>query len=210
MQLLDRLAVVSKLRSEPVEQLGVGGLCAHAAEIVWCRDDPGAEVVLPNAVDDRSPRERMIFFCQPTGEGDSTVTFPVRVGEFKRAGIALCQTQRAGSNFITRLAHVATVEYANGARLAAFIAGAAKGTTSLVDCSGVNAHWLGHFFECCLVLGQACLRGIPFGGNFTGEDGLDQLIPYAHKNFQFLCNGGIARLAGVEGIDQIAFSPANR
>ena len=124
MQLLDRLAAVSKLRSEPVEQLGVGGLCAHAAEIVWCRDDPGAEVVLPNAVDDRSPRERMIFFCQPTGEGDSTVTFPVRVGEFKRAGIALARTQLTGCNFCTQLDLDLKVGYSNGAGLDAFIAGA--------------------------------------------------------------------------------------
>ena len=87
----------------------MSGLCAHPTEIVWCCDDTGTEVVLPNAVDDGAPRERMIFFCEPTGESDSAVTFPVRVGEFERTCIALAQTQRAGNNFISRLAHVATV-----------------------------------------------------------------------------------------------------
>ena len=77
MQLLERLAFVAKLRRQPVEQLRVGWPGAHLAEVVGRRHDASAEVVLPDAVDDGTPCERVIRFCEPAGEGDAPVALRV-------------------------------------------------------------------------------------------------------------------------------------
>ena len=76
-QLLDRLPVVAELCRQPVEQLRVGRSGSHLAEVVWRRHDAVAEVVLPDAVDDGTPCERVIRFCEPAGEGDAPVALRV-------------------------------------------------------------------------------------------------------------------------------------
>ena len=174
---LDRLAAGANLGGEPVEQFRVRRLCAHAAEVVWGCDDPGAEMVLPNTVDDGTPRERVIFFRQPMGEGDAAVTFLVRGGEFERAGVALGQAHRAGGDFPARLGHVASVQHVDCAGLAALVAGSPKRAAALMHSAGVNAPRLGQFFERHFGLGQAGLCGLALVVEFAGEDGLDQLIP---------------------------------
>ena len=69
-QLLERagvheFAAVAELGGEPVEQLRVRRQRAHPAEVVRRLDDPPAEVVVPDAVDDRPPRQRVPLVDDP-------------------------------------------------------------------------------------------------------------------------------------------------
>ena len=58
-QLLQGPAVVHEAHRQPVEQLGVRGLLRHVAEVVGGRDDAGAEVMEPDAVDEHAGRQRV-------------------------------------------------------------------------------------------------------------------------------------------------------
>ncbi len=60
MQLLDRLPAVAKLGSQPVEQFGMRRLLAHPSKVAGCCNDATAEVVLPDAIDNAAPSERVI------------------------------------------------------------------------------------------------------------------------------------------------------
>jgi hypothetical protein len=52
MQVLQRLVAVAKVGGQPIEQLGMRGPRTHAAEVVGTVNESGAEMVVPNAVDD--------------------------------------------------------------------------------------------------------------------------------------------------------------
>ena len=65
MQVLEAPAVVHELDGQPVEQLGMRRRLALRAEVLAGRDDAGAEVRLPDAVDQRSRRGRRPAVDQP-------------------------------------------------------------------------------------------------------------------------------------------------
>ena len=65
MELFQRLTTVSKLNRQPIEQFAVGRLSTHATKIVARRDQPLAEMILPNSIDNRSPYQRMLALRQP-------------------------------------------------------------------------------------------------------------------------------------------------
>src|SRR5262245_10130135 len=67
-QTLQRLAVIPEFDCQPIEQLGMRRQLAHAAEVVWRLNDPAAEMILPNAIDDTPPRERIAAIGQPFGQ----------------------------------------------------------------------------------------------------------------------------------------------
>src|SRR5260370_1581662 len=60
MQSLERPAVGNKLTSQGIEQLGMSRRLAELAEIAGRAHDPGAKVLLPDAVDDHAGRQRMV------------------------------------------------------------------------------------------------------------------------------------------------------
>src|SRR5262245_7469733 len=68
-QLLQRLAIVSQLRGQPVEQFGVRRQRPHPTEVVGRIDNAAAEVILPDAVGDAPPGERIGWIAEPFGEG---------------------------------------------------------------------------------------------------------------------------------------------
>ena len=53
---------------QPVEQFGVRGETPHAAKVVGSVDDPLAEVMVPHAVHDRPPRERVLRIGDPASQ----------------------------------------------------------------------------------------------------------------------------------------------
>jgi hypothetical protein len=65
---LDRAVVVVEIRSEEVEELGVRGFAAEAAEVVGGGDDAAAEDVVPEAVDDDAGGERIVMAGDAVGE----------------------------------------------------------------------------------------------------------------------------------------------
>jgi hypothetical protein len=60
---------VAEPDGEPVEEFGVGRERTHAAEVVRGIDEAGAEVVVPDAIDDGAPGEDVGVGGDPGGEG---------------------------------------------------------------------------------------------------------------------------------------------
>ncbi len=56
---LEAPLVFEELVGEPVEEFGVGGSVAAEAKVARCGNDAGAEVMMPEAVDDDSAGERV-------------------------------------------------------------------------------------------------------------------------------------------------------
>ena len=65
MELLEAPALGDELAGEPVEEIGMGGACAVASEVVGRVRDAGPEVVLPDAVDDDAGGEGVGGAGQP-------------------------------------------------------------------------------------------------------------------------------------------------
>ena len=81
MQCLERLAVVAQLDGQPVEQLGMRRQGAVAAEVVGRVDDPAAEVIVPDAIDDRPPGEHVLRAGEPVGQGGPAASLVVGIGQ---------------------------------------------------------------------------------------------------------------------------------
>ena len=125
-QRLDRAVhVVTECRREPVEELGLRGLGAHAAEVVRRVGDRAAKVILPHAVHDRAPGERIARIGQPMRERGAARGFVVVWRELE-----LCRKQRGergqrrGLDDLAWRCHLTAREHADLARLAATRAGA--------------------------------------------------------------------------------------
>ena len=68
MQLLERLAVVAKPASQPVEQLGMAGAISIETKIAGRVHDAATEVVMPNPVHDDAEKEAVASIGDPGGE----------------------------------------------------------------------------------------------------------------------------------------------
>ena len=69
MQRFEMAAVLNELLGEVIEQFGFCGLAAGEAEVARTRDEALAEVMLPDAVGDDTPRQRVVGSGDPFGEG---------------------------------------------------------------------------------------------------------------------------------------------
>ena len=58
-------------------------LAAHAAEVVRGIDQAAAKVMLPDAIDDAAPGERIVFVGDPLGQSRAAGGFMI-TGDFKR------------------------------------------------------------------------------------------------------------------------------
>ena len=103
MDLLERPARVNQTVCEPIEKLWVSRSVPHSAKIVGSSDEPAAEMVLPDPVDDHSCGQRV---C---GIGDRASQFePATSGGEQRpvgSGKDLEETSR---RYWARFAEVAT------------------------------------------------------------------------------------------------------
>ena len=54
---------------------GMRWLGTHAAEVARRIDDSGAEVILPNAIHDGSPREHVVWIGDPVGQSGTALAF---------------------------------------------------------------------------------------------------------------------------------------
>ena len=68
-QIFQTPAVPHQLPGQPIEQLRVGGALAFQAEIARARDDPLAEVMLPDPVHQHAGRERIFRVGQQIRQG---------------------------------------------------------------------------------------------------------------------------------------------
>ena len=85
MQRLERLAAVAELGRQPVEQLGMRRELPHPAEVVGGGDDSPAEMVLPDAVDDRlASRAALRGSVSQSGQRRAAVSLGVARREVER------------------------------------------------------------------------------------------------------------------------------
>ena len=76
-QRLERAARLEKRRASQSSSSGCDGSAAHPAEIVGCRDQAAAEMLVPDAVDDRPPGERVPGVGDPASQGRAAGRFVV-------------------------------------------------------------------------------------------------------------------------------------
>ena len=78
--------MIAELDGQPVEQLGMRRPGAVAAEVVGRLDDSAAEMIVPEAIGDRTPGEHVLGAGEPVGQGGATAPLVLGMGQRKRAG----------------------------------------------------------------------------------------------------------------------------
>src|SRR5436309_176451 len=82
-------------------------LAAHATEIAWGLHDATTEVIMPNAVHNRSPGQRVSRVSDPTGQSGAAAPLILRIRNFKSRTQSRNTGQRAGADRFTRFVNVA-------------------------------------------------------------------------------------------------------
>ena len=113
-QVLQRLVAAAQPRGEPVEQLGVGGQLPHLPEVVRRRDEAAPEVVVPDAVRDRAPRERVVGVRDPARERQAPR--PVVLLRVEARGQRGQGRERPGTDELARRGLAAAVEHVDRPR----------------------------------------------------------------------------------------------
>src|SRR5262245_23946865 len=83
MELFQRPTTIAEFDGQPVEQLGMRRFAAHFAEVIGCIYETSAEVVMPDAVDDGAPRQRVVRIGQPAGQGRAAAPLVLRIVELE-------------------------------------------------------------------------------------------------------------------------------
>ena len=112
---LERPAGRDQFRRQPVEQFRVSGEDSVHAEIVECRGEAGAEVVLPKPVDDHPRRERVVRGRDPLRQLESPLLLGRVGGQAKRAAK---RADAVRPDFVPLGQRVATVQHMGHLRLA--------------------------------------------------------------------------------------------
>ena len=73
MQCFEQLAAIAKFAGQPVKQLGMSRFGSHPSEVIRRRDDALSEVILPDAIHDRTPDQRVIRSRQPASQLRATL-----------------------------------------------------------------------------------------------------------------------------------------
>ena len=144
-ELLERLAAVAEIDGQPVEQFGVCGQAAHASEVVWRIAQAAAEVVMPDAVDDDAPGERITVIGDPMREGDAPGTFGCVGGQVELRAQLLGKGQGAWADFFVGAAHITTLQHEDRPGLATVGPCTGEGASALVDRAHVSDLRRGEF-----------------------------------------------------------------
>ncbi len=104
MDRLERLAAVAQLDGQPVEQLRMRRLRAVAAEVVGRVHQSPAEVIVPDAVDDRSPGQHVGGAGDPLGQRGTAAPFLIRRGGPRRSGRGPGRTTGCPARRVRRVA----------------------------------------------------------------------------------------------------------
>ena len=116
MQGLETPAGVDEAQGQPVEQLGMAGGFGTQAEVAGRLDEAGAEVVLPDAVDQDAGGEWVLWRCDGPGQFEATVA------PLERSAVGTGQHfEESAWDFRTRLRGTAAAEH-HGLRLRGAIA----------------------------------------------------------------------------------------
>ena len=94
-QVFERSAAIAKHTGEPVEELRVRRLAPHPAEVVGGVDEAASEVVVPDAVDQAPPDQRIGGIGEPPSKRCPAVALGMIGRQVKAALQALDQRQRS-------------------------------------------------------------------------------------------------------------------
>src|SRR6185436_161785 len=125
-----------ELGGEPVEQLRVGRPHAVEAKITRRRHESGAEMILPHAVDDAAPRQRVLRIGDPMRERGATRAFRRVFRQDKSRGPEREHRERAWADLGARLRHLPAEELMDLARLTAVCASTAEIAYSVINRAG--------------------------------------------------------------------------
>src|SRR5436190_21805611 len=114
------------------------GKLAHSAEVAGGIDEAATEVILPNAVDDGPPGERVFLVGNPLGEGGTAVSFFVIRRKCEARVHATDNRNCARSDEPIRPLDVAAKENVYLPRLAASCSGANERAVAGVDSAGID------------------------------------------------------------------------
>ena len=205
MQRLERsLHVVAEGRGKPVEQLGMRGRCAHAAEIVGGIADAVAEVVVPNTIGHRAPDERIARVHQPFRQCSAAFTFAARLGETEaRWQQRVERRQRGRLDDLAGLRDLASGKNADFPRFPALCARSSERARASVDGGRVDRHRRRQRGE---RLVGACDVGFDLGSSRSDRVGLELLTQLIALGAQ-LC-GALRRCdqRGINAVGQV-YSP---
>ncbi len=106
---------------------GMRRLPPHAPEVIRRIDEPAAEVILPDAIDDHAPRERVALIGDPLRQRRAAraLRLPRRHRETCEGSSREIGT-RARADFLRRLPHIASLQHEDRPRLPAARAGAGE------------------------------------------------------------------------------------
>src|SRR5258708_4948494 len=94
----------------------MGRSSPHPTEIVGGIDDPPAEMVMPEAIDDRPPCQDVRAIDDPAGEGPPTASLVIRVSQSELCFQTSDTGKRSGLDGGGGLVDVAATQKMNGAR----------------------------------------------------------------------------------------------
>ena len=103
MQLLEGLTSVPEFHRQPVQQVRMAWVGAHAAKIIGRGTDSHPEMVLPKAIDDGSPGKWVIRPKNPGCQGHSPVTLRMPIGQDEGWSLTIKDRDGPGLNFLSRL-----------------------------------------------------------------------------------------------------------
>src|ERR1041385_1033764 len=176
------------------------------AKIVRRLDQSAPEMILPDAIHNRAPGERMPYIGEPPGERGSPVALVVAGGQVETR--TLCRRsvsaeyargcQCAWNRFLAGLLHVSAIQHENRTRLAAGRTGANEVATPMMDCPDIHHALCRQFCEgllrgCGLTLQCLKLRAL-----FFRSYAVEQVGPFSAQRGHFGCVlAGLGRIPAI-------------
>ena len=117
MELLERAALVAKRDGQPVEQFRMRGRGAHVSEVVGGIHESGAEVILPDAIDDGAPRQHVVAGGDPVGQGGAARAFGFAILQREARRQPGHAGKRSGTDRLAGTFHAAALQHGNRAGL---------------------------------------------------------------------------------------------
>jgi len=108
--------LVAEPHGQPVKQFGMRGCAAHFAKVVGRVAQSAPEVIVPHAVHDAAPEQRVAVIREPACERGAACGFLVQIRDGQRSFQTRQTSQRSGADEFRRLVRVAAREQVNRAR----------------------------------------------------------------------------------------------
>ena len=185
----------------------MGGQAAHATKVIGCVHQAATEMILPDSIHDRPPRQRVLRADQPLGESGPAESFGMVRGKLKAGGKVGKASESSGGDFGARLLNASPAEQVDRARLAALGARSGEGAGTLINRSDKRRALRGQLVPLGLNVLQFLLDGgqggLVFGSGYAGQ----QIGPGLFQRSDLGVAQGI--LPGIPAVGQIDLLPTH-